>query len=153
MFVCLSIAVGGAEPARLEDWAVRHPAPKSMNALVELPSREALAICRLALVGKTHAAVRAFLGDSDLNHGDDEYTYHPERRDGSMWILIVEFQGDNVDEIFAEELSPPDTPPHQSAPAQHPRPNSLLMIHRPSFPHLMTAHDTSSPIQLSAAHR
>jgi hypothetical protein len=89
-----------------------------MKALVELPAKDALSVCRHDLLGKDHAAVSAYLGTSDLNHGDGEYVYHPVRADGSMWILLVEFDDTGVAfDIYADELSAADTP----------RPNQALL--------------------------
>ncbi|PTX95716.1 hypothetical protein [Opitutus sp. ER46] len=87
-----------------DDWAARHPMPESMKSIVEHSATDGVSICKRALIGKSHDAVRAFLGVSDLDHGEDEYTYHPVRKDGSMWILIVEFADDRVAEIYGEEL-------------------------------------------------
>ena len=83
------------------------PMPDGMKSLIERSAAEGIAICKRTLLGKSHGAVRSFLGPSDLNHGEEEYTYHPVRKDGSMWILLVEFDGDKVVDVLGEELQPP----------------------------------------------
>lgn len=89
------------------DWERRHPQPSGMKSLVELTAADGVAICKEKLMGKNHMTVRAFLGVSDLDHGKDEYIYHPERKGGSMWLLVVEFDGEHVVEVQGEEILSP----------------------------------------------
>jgi len=52
-------------------------------------------------------AVVEFLGKPDRRHEQEEYLYYPQRRDGSVWILIVTFDERNrVCEIFGDEFLP-----------------------------------------------
>jgi hypothetical protein len=108
-FVLLSVVLlcGCASTVVHDDWYSRYPMPAQMKSLVELPAADALKICQRDLLGKNRAVVRAYLGMSDLNHGDEEFIYHPIRADGSMWILIVEFDSEAAVEIFAQELASP----------------------------------------------
>ena len=92
---------------RVVDWDRQHPQPSGMKSLVERPALDGIAICKEKLMGKDHRSVRAFLGVSDLNHGPDEYIYHPKRKDGSMWLLSVGFAGEKAVEFGAYELLPP----------------------------------------------
>jgi hypothetical protein len=105
IYLCHAAAKSSnASDVKADEWAVRHPAPESMKSLVEHTAAEGVSICKRALMGKSHDAVRAFLGTSDLDHGEEEYVYHPVRKDGSMWILLVEFADDRVADVFGEEL-------------------------------------------------
>ena len=98
------------------------PTPQGMKSVVEHSAADGIAICKRTLLGKNHAAVRSFLGPSDLNHGEEEYTYHPVRKDGSMWILLIEFDGEKAVDFLGEELLPP---PKKKEPNQAPEPSRL----------------------------
>lgn len=87
-----------------DDWYERHPMPDTMKALVEQTCDEAVSICHQKLIGKNQAAVRAYLGTSDRNHGEDEYSYHLVRHNGSIWLLQVEFGGGLAVEVFGQEI-------------------------------------------------
>jgi len=78
-----------------------------MKSLVERGAADGVMVCRRTLLGKNHQAVRDFLGQSDLDHGAEEYTYHPVRKDGSMWILLVEFDGNRVSDVLGQEILSP----------------------------------------------
>jgi hypothetical protein len=108
LLLSVSLIAGEAKKAQeVEDWAQRHAMPEGLRSLVERSAADGIAICKRTLRGKSHAAVRSFLGVSDLNHGEEEYTYHPVRKDGSMWILLVEFDSDQVVDVLGYELQPP----------------------------------------------
>ncbi len=97
-----------------------------MKSLVKRSAADGISVCKRTLMGENQAAVRKFLGVSDLNHGEEEFTYHPLRKDGSMWILLISFVDDQVSDINGYELSPRQKKPnHTTEPTSTSRGDSL----------------------------
>ena len=78
-----------------------------LKMVTECSAEEGARICFERLRGMGRRAVVDFLGKPVDRHEQEEYLYYPQRRDGSMWRLVVSFdERKRVCEIFGAEFLP-----------------------------------------------